>query len=251
VPGSEPIKSVAKAAEIVKLIGNSAQGLRVSEVAAALGLKQPSTHHLVRTLLGCGFLRRRNGLLVLGDELLQLGRSVCSTTFQDAAAVEMQRLFAVLPRCTVVLAEASRYTLELTQRISYERPHVLERVHGQRFHVYANAVGLLALACGDREFREHLQQRYPFAEHGQHLWGTSEKLATHLAAARDAGYLECPFDRETSYRIAVPIRDGDGRFSAALGVSVVASQLAGERGTGMVVAELQRSANALHGTDRI
>jgi IclR family acetate operon transcriptional repressor len=251
MPGSEPIKSVAKAAEIIKLVGQSDQGLRVSDIASALGLKQPSTHHLVRTLLGCGFLRRRNGLLVLGDELLQLGLHGSSTAFQDAAAVEMQRLFSVLPRSTVVLAEATPYTLEFTQRISYERPHVLERVHGQQFHVYANAVGLLALACGEPEFREHLQQRYPFTEYGQPLWGTREKLNTHLADAKEAGYLECPFDRETSYRVAVPIRDAEGRFAAALGVSVVASQLAGGEGAGQVVSELQRSAETLHGMDQI
>ena len=238
------IQSVVKAMDVLKLISKSERGCRLAEIAADLNMKTPATHHLVSTLVAGGFLKKYNNNLFIGDELKDLVRSSDVNTFQEQAAKEMQILYSKLPRCVVVLAELRGFNVELTRRISYDQPNVLQKVYGQSYHIYANAAGLLALGMASHDMREHMEEVQPFAEFGRHLWDSRNKLDEYLKKSCKNGYLICPFDKELSFRVAAPIFI-NGNFVAAAGVSIAVSQLDSKLEKDNIIKELLKTSKKI------
>ncbi len=70
------VQSVAKALEILEIIGAEAGETALSDIASASGLPMPTIHRLVRTLLDCGYLRQSpNRRYTLGPRLIPLGQA--------------------------------------------------------------------------------------------------------------------------------------------------------------------------------
>ncbi len=70
------VQSVAKALEILEIIGSDPAETALSEIAAASGLPVPTIHRLVRTLLDSGYLRQLpNRRYTLGPRLIPLGQA--------------------------------------------------------------------------------------------------------------------------------------------------------------------------------
>ncbi len=240
------IQSVVKAMDVLKLVGKSEDGMRLKEIADALGMKTPATHHMVSTLLSGGFLAKYDGAFVIGPELCEMVLNANpDSEFEDAVKREMHRLFNTLPRCVVVMTQIKNYSVELTFRIGYERPNVLQKVSGHTYNIFANAAGLLTLAHANQEMREHLEEKQPFAEMGQHLWGSREKLETFLSEVRTQGYAISPFDAEVSFRAAAPLFDAAGNYRAGLGISIAASQLETKNAKQSAIDELLKAANKI------
>jgi IclR family acetate operon transcriptional repressor len=245
---NKTIQSVTKALDILKVVGDSDYGMRLNDIASRLDMKTPATHHLVSTLVEGGFLKREAMRIVLGPEIIRLGRKGNRSAFHDAAAREIQLLFNALPRCVVVLGETGAgAALELTMRMSYEQPNILQRINGQTFHMYANAASLVNLAFMSDERRLTAEDSAPFAEYGRHLWESREKLSEYLLSVKEKGYALCPFDSDLSFRAAAPVFSGKGEFSAALGVSVTTALLKTEDDKKNVIERLLASAKRLNG----
>lgn len=243
---SNTIQSVVKAMDVLRVVGHSENGVRLNEIAAALDMKVPATHHMVRTLLEGNFLTRRGGLFYLGDDLMELAVNANGDGgFTNAVGKEMHHIYNKLPRCVVVMVMISNYSVEMKLRIGYERPNVLEKTSGMTYNIYANAGGLLSLAYASEETREHLEEKQPFAEMGLHLWDTRDKLEQFLSEVRSQGYVVTPFDSEISFRVAAPIFDVDGSFRAGIGISIAASQLENENAKQDAIEVLLKSANKL------
>ena len=240
------IQSVVKAMDVLRMVGHSENGVRLNEIATALDMKMPATHHMVQTLLSGNFLIKRGGRFYLGEDLTTLAINANGENgFIDAIGKEMHFIYNRLPRCVVVMVMLSNYTVEMKLRIAYDRPNVLQKTSGMTYNIYANAGGLLSLAYASEESREHIEEKQPFAEMGQQLWGGREKLETFLADVRSLGYAVSPFDSEVSFRAAVPVFDVDGNFRVGLGISISSSQLADETAKHNAIELLLKSAEKL------
>jgi DNA-binding IclR family transcriptional regulator len=75
VPG--PVQSIERAAAILRLLARGSGRLGVGEISAALGLAKGTTHGILRTLQGVGFVEqdKATGKYQLGATLLHLGTS--------------------------------------------------------------------------------------------------------------------------------------------------------------------------------
>lgn len=78
---SDPVGSLMRGIDILKLIGDAENGLKICEIAVALNLKQPTCYNLVRTLVMCGFVEKRNNRLYLGQDLIQLTKKHSNSAF--------------------------------------------------------------------------------------------------------------------------------------------------------------------------
>jgi IclR family acetate operon transcriptional repressor len=244
---SDYIQSVLKAAEMLKVVGDFEDGIKLSQIAESMNQKLPAAHHLSRTLISCGFLRKKqDNSLVLGDELIRLAGKGRDNQLIDAASGELNRLYNLFPQSVVVLAEANLPRIELVMRISYERPNVIQREQGQIFNIYVNAVALASLAMFDDESRELMMHKQPFSEYGAHLWKSFDKLLAFLAKVRKEGVAISPFDQETSFRIAAPLVNHEGILKGAMGVSIPASKIKGKTMRESLKANLLESASRIN-----
>jgi DNA-binding IclR family transcriptional regulator len=244
---SNYIQSVLKAVEMLKIIGNSEDGIKLSKIADLMKQKLPAIHHLSRTLINCGFIRKKqNNILTLGDELIKLAGKARNDLLFDVASAELSRLYNLFPRCVVVLSETNPPRVELVMRISYERPNVIQKEHGQIFNIYVNAVALVSLAMADDESRELMMDRQPFSEFGAHLWKSWDNLSEYLDKVKSEGFAVSPFDQQTSFRIAAPIINQEGELKGALGVSIPASKVKGKKDPELIKNELLESISQIN-----
>lgn len=218
---NDPVFSLLKGLDLLRAVGESEGGMRLSDLAQQMGWKVPATHHLVRTLLMRDFLEKgTDGLLRLGPVAGRLGEQYLNSP--HLAGVE-SRLLAIqgsLPQATVIYGVPDGAELRQTRRLSPDRPGVVQRLASDVLHPYASAGGLLAMAFANPEERLALEGRRPFAEHGQSLWKSREKLEAFLKACLKTGRAESPFDRELYTRVALALKDAQGHLTAVYGVSV-------------------------------
>ncbi|HZP53833.1 IclR family transcriptional regulator [Actinocrinis sp.] len=75
MPG--PVQSIERAAAILRLLARGSGRLGVGEIATSLGLAKGTTHGILRTLQGVGFVEqdKASGKYQLGATLLHLGTS--------------------------------------------------------------------------------------------------------------------------------------------------------------------------------
>ena len=101
---SDPVGSLMRGIDILKLIGDAENGLKICEIAVALNLKQPTCYNLVRTLVMCGFVEKRNNRLYLGQDLIQLTKKHSNSAFFAGVETELRVWYPLRPPCTGVVA---------------------------------------------------------------------------------------------------------------------------------------------------
>ncbi len=217
---SDLVQSLLKGLDIMQIVGESEQGLRLADLAERSGLKKTTVHNLARTLMTRHFLdKEEGGRYILGPAVVELAGMYKDKQVVHQAVLAMQRLLRVLPDSTLVFVELRGQELRLSHRYSPDRPNVLQRPWGQTMNPYVNACGLAYLAYGADSVRQDLSERYPFDEFGTHFWKSARELEDFQEGVRTKGYAVTPFDTDKTLRVGVPLLDRNGRIMAAIGVS--------------------------------
>ena len=108
MPGSQTIQSVERALDVLQHVAQSPGGLTLAELAAALCVKPPTAHALVRTLAGRGFVRRLSGptRYALGPAAAALAATPAHMEWRPLAQAALEGLAGQFPKATVVQVEA-------------------------------------------------------------------------------------------------------------------------------------------------
>jgi len=221
MPHSDLIQSLARGLDILQLIGQSDQGMRLNEICTSMKLKAPTVHNLLRTLQSRQFIEKIEGTRYrLGPAMVTLVHTYHNRSFIQLATQMMQLLVHRYPTATFTLSEIIRDEILAVVRISPDQPGIVQHPRSHSFHLYGSATGLAIQAFTNKERLLFLRGRYPFYEFGAHLWQTPEHLDKHLAGIRGKGYALVPFKYEDFTRIAVPIFDSHHEVQAILGSSV-------------------------------
>lgn len=218
------MQSLLRGLEILRWLGAADNGLTLRELAAGLGLKQPTVYKLMQTLVAAGFVDKtvRPVRYSLGAAVFELAGQYAQRSLLKRAESVLRRLFGEFRdyEANVVLAEAPAGEVETVLRMSPERPGILERPRGRVMSAYASACSLAFQAFWtDRERREY-QRRHPFWEQGAYLWETPEKLEELLADIRRKGFAVPLFKTKNVYLVAAPVYGANKQLVAVLGASM-------------------------------
>lgn len=218
---SNLVNSILKALDILKLVGESENGMRLSEIAEAMNMRLPATHNIIRTLQARGFLEKRGGnRLFIGQVMQDITAQQQNGLLSRLAEKELRRLGDLMPRDIVIFGIATESEIRQTLRMSPERPQVLQRLGGDSYHPYASAAGLIGLAFMPESYRLQTEKLHPFAEYGMHLWHSQEKLDQYLGKVRREKMAICPFNAENFFRISMPILNHSKHLVAVFGANV-------------------------------
>ena len=211
--------------------------LRLSEIARRAGLPLATAHRLVGELAGWGALSRRDdGGYVIGRRLWDLGLLAPATDLVEAASPFLHDIHAAT-RATVHLAVRDDLHVLYLDRVSGTASvPVVSRV-GSRLPLHATGVGKVLLAHAPVEIRTaalaRLERITPYTITQPGL------LLAQLARVGPDGYAQTSEEMSPgACSVAVPVRDGDGRVVAALGIVVTSLR----RDRGRLVAALQVAA---------
>lgn len=241
------VQSLSRGIEILEMLSDSNDGLRLNEIAERLSVKPPTAHNLLRTLISKDFVRKTpNNLHLLGQAACSLGAQKREETFIKRIKAEMNELARKLPGRTITFCELSGGKVKARFRIHFENPEEIQEPNDMFLHLYANASGLLFQALAESEEKLlDLREEAPFYEHGAHLWKSPSKLNGFLEGVRKKGYACPPFEGQDFYRLAAPIFDKKGNLAGAIGSSMRTIKIKSENDKKEMIQAVKKSAEKL------
>jgi DNA-binding IclR family transcriptional regulator len=232
MPRNELIQSLLRAVDVVELVAQSERGLSLGEVCNSLGLKQPTAHNLIRTLVARDFVERTASPVRyrLGSAVARLAEERQSHALVRQASTIMNDLFerfrGLLPpklapqeEATLSFAQYIGGEVVMLLRLRMQRPGVLERPK-HVMSAYESATALTFQSIWTAEELDVYRRRHPFLDQGAPVWKTQEKLDKFLIKARELGYCQPPIYPPGSFRASVPVFAEDHRLVGVLGAGI-------------------------------
>ena len=209
------LQTLAKALDILLLLGEEKNGLSVEGIAGRLEIPESTTYRLLQTLEKKGFVERENrGSLVLGYSILNLARDTYEKIDRQlglAASAAMEQLTEDLCETSLLSVRSSVYSTALLSIPCKERIRfVADEKRLMPIHLGASGRAILAYES-DKIYQQALSNLKEKEE--------QRILEERICFTRKHGYAisRSEFD-EGSLGIAVPVYDLSGRVCASLGI---------------------------------
>ncbi|GGX05917.1 transcriptional regulator [Streptomyces noursei] len=223
--GSHPtlIGSVQRALRLLEAVAAHADGAPAKQLAREAQLPLPTTYHLLRTLTHEGYLRRENGVFVIGEGAESIGRA-------GARRRQRRQLAEVLAVAGRELGAAVYFAVYREGEVEVvaiaddaARPPVEEWVDF-RSSAHTHAIGQCLLAQLDEASRKEHLARYPVQSITPFSVRSENDLLSRLATVRRG---QVAYDHQ-EYALgtvcsAIPIRVGSA--AATLAVSLPAKEV--------------------------
>ena len=204
MPNSELVQSLLRGLDILKHISNRPDGMRLNELTAVTGLKKPTLHNLLRTLIARGFVFKDNmNRFNIGPALYEIAGSGALTRRQMKAQAIFPLLAEKLPGCTITLSTLSVDTVRCLLRISPDAPGELQHPADRTFTPYVMASAIVLQAVYPEE-SARLEERYPFDEYGVGMWGSLENFSAAKQKVLQDGFCSRISRRTLSLAFAMP-----------------------------------------------
>lgn len=239
-----PVKSVARAVELLDQLGAHGEPMGLTELASAVGCSKTAAYNLVTTLELRGLVRKvADHRYVLGWKMLEWGEVVrLSSTFGEATRARVVSL-AESTGETAMLAVLDRDTVMCVEFVESRRSVPISTFRGARQLANAGAPGQALLAFSPMSRRRRIIERLDP--------GGAEGLAELIGRVRADGFAAVADGAEVA--IAVPVFDYTGDAVASVAIVGPRSRLPDDRITELVgvVGEAGASiTQALGGADR-
>jgi len=202
-----PVKSVARAVQMLEVLSVNGDPMGLAELAAAVGCSKTAAYNLVTTLELRGLARKSTDhRYVLGWKLLEWGEVVHSAaTFGEGALAQLVVLSDSTGE-TAMMAVLDGETTVCVELVESSRSVPLSISRGSREAAAADAAGQILLAFSP------LARRRRRLEHG----ATRGELATRLNHVRAEGVAVVAKSGEVA--VAAPVFDYSGEAVAAVAV---------------------------------
>lgn len=220
------IQSLARGLRILDLLGQSQEGISITELSEIIGVDKGSASRLMSTLARYGYaekdeLTRRYHL---GTQVVLLSRSVLARLpLRAAAKPYLRQLMERTGECAHLAVPAQDRVLYIDQVESPASLRVNAQV-GTMNPLHCTALGKALLAFGEVEIPASLEAFTP------RTITTPEDLRRHLDEIRFAGYAVDDEEFDLGVRcIAVPVFDFRDKLVGSIGISGPSSRVTDER----------------------
>ena len=226
MPGSDLIQSLATGLDVLVLLTEAGDGLRVKDVAEKAGISSPVAHNVLRTLRAKGFVERDAGAPVyrLGPRLGELcGRQDDQASLRRVEGA-MIALLETLPDATVTFCQAINGEIMVIRRLNAQNYGTVQKPSGFSLGLYSSASGLAMLAFCSEDCYLTLQQHHPFLEEGTQIWSPPGTFERCLDKVRRQGYAVHPHIDDQRLVVACPVFNGRGQLAGVLGIARTAAK---------------------------
>lgn len=212
------VQALHRALGLVDTVRDAGGRLSIREMSVLTHLPQPTVHRLLKTLVGCGYMRQLpDRHYALGFKLVALGQT----------ANRLVGLGAELTLTALVheLGETANLAILSGDRAEYvaqvQSPHAMRMFTepGRRVDLHASGVGKALLAQLDESTVIQLVGRTGMATHTTHTIVTETRLLAELAAIRRLGYCVDDEEQELGVRCVAVAVSSPGSMRTALSIS--------------------------------
>ena len=220
------IQSLARGLKILELLGQSQDGVSITELAETLEVDKGSASRLVSTLARYGYAEKDDATrrFHLGPQVVSLSRSVLTRLpLREAAKPFLRQLMERTGECAHLAVPAMGKVLYIDQVESPATLRVNAQV-GTMNPLHCTALGKILLAFGEAEAPDSLESFTP------HTITEPRRLQKNLEQVRLQGYAVDDEEFDLGVRcIAVPIFDFRGKTAGSIGISGPATRVTPER----------------------
>ncbi len=190
MPGSELVQSLIKAIDILSLIAEHEEGVRLNELTKMTRLNKTTIYNLLRTLSFKGFVcKDRFERYHIGPAVRSLGVQNQQKQLLALVSEVMQLIIDELPVCVVTVGTLDGYDLLIKMRLASDGMNFIQN-SSQTLPIHGTASGICLLA--NHYAGEELLKHYPFADYGFPYWQSQESFTAALENARKTGFAEVP-----------------------------------------------------------
>ena len=218
---SSRLSSVTTAIHLLKTFSHIDHELGISELAKQLGVAKSTVHRLAGTLLEEGLLQQNpeNGRYSLGIGLFSLGSLVRARLDVTSESKHVLNELRQKTRENVRLAVLERQSIVLLHDFESPQTLRLRSGTGQLRPAFCTAEGLCLLAdLGEAELAAFMT--HPRPQRTDKTAVDEAGLRARINKTRRLGYAVEDEECEEGTRcIAAPIRNGEGRVVAAIGIA--------------------------------
>jgi DNA-binding IclR family transcriptional regulator len=214
----DTVQSVIRALDIIETVA-AGDGMSVQAIAQTLGLKRPTVHSLVQTLVARGFLNRSHDAaqFVLGRSIRRLVELHDQQSLSARAAAAMHGLRRQFPTVDFVLSRADGVYIRSTLRLAHEHPSQMQRRMQAMQHPYHTAASLVYFAFWPKEMRAEFMEVFPFGVFAPPRWTDPRQMYQAAEDVRRAGYVSMRSIDDQRDIVAAPIFEADHSIAGVLG----------------------------------
>jgi DNA-binding IclR family transcriptional regulator len=238
------IRALDRGLDILEAFTLATPELTIGEIGERAGLPKPTVVRLLSVLAERGYVERVPGAerYRLGVRTLEVGSVYLQSTSLEEEARPIMRRLADATRQTANLGILDRGQVVHVEVVAPDRPVRFWASIGKREDAYVSGLGKVLLTTLAGEAREaYLQQ--PRTAITPNTVTDAEALRAELEGIAARGYA---IDDEESNPgvvcIAAPIRAGSGRIEAAVSISGLRAEFAGEETMARLIGLVQDAA---------
>ena len=243
--GPRVVRSVARAAALLKALAARGKPMGLGELAKSIGISKPATFHLLRTLEIEGFIAKSaDATYQLDWGLYELGSSVIrSVDLNRIARTHLDRLAEETGEAVLLGILDGDSVLYLDRGQATESFSMIANV-GRRSPLHTNASGKVLLAHQSDEFIADVLSS-ELASNTPATICDPVVLDKQLHEVRREGFATCWQEQELGLcSIAVPIFYYTGKVCASIAVAGPAERVT-KRSVSRIVARLNEEAHAI------
>jgi DNA-binding IclR family transcriptional regulator len=246
MPG--PVQSIERAAAILRLLARGSGRLGVGEIATSLGLAKGTTHGILRTLQGVGFVEqdKGSGKYQLGAALLHLGTSYLDVNELRSRAINWADALASRSGEAVRIGTLLDGKVLVVHHVFRPDDSLQTLDVGALLPLHATALGKILLAY-DADAATCLQQS-DLEQFTRRTLSGGPALGRAITHVREQGWAtELEESTPGQASIAAPIRGYGGLVVGAISIAGAVDRLypANEQADPALVVFVQNAARAI------
>ncbi|MEP0944385.1 MAG: IclR family transcriptional regulator [Rhizobiaceae bacterium] len=204
---------------ILEVVAQSDRPLSPTEINRNIGLPKQSIHRLCQTLVDEGFLIREvsGKKLLAAPRTLRMARGLSTSRHLNIARHQVLMEISAITRETVNFVVPELDGMTYLDRVETDWIFRIELPIGSRVPFHCTASGKCYLASLDGKDFNDVASSIRFEPRTPNTITSKEQLSAEIQEVRERGY---SIDNEELFRdmcaLAVPVKDADGNFLAAL-----------------------------------
>jgi len=220
----QPVKSASRVLDIMELFSESNEPMSTSMVASRLKLPLSSTHGLLRTLLGRGYLIKNQAeCYALGPKFLEVGNKyVHHLDLVDFARAPMQHMREICGE-TISLAVLDGRDVVLVYKCESSMALRIGNPLGTRLPLHASAMGKTILATWSQKELEEFFSSSRLKRVTARTITSASRLTKYLREVRNTG-IAYDLEESTEHVHAVAAAINDDRESLIYSLAIVAPE---------------------------
>lgn len=208
-----------RALRILEVIGGQSAPLTAAEIGRAVGLPKQTIHRLCHTLVDEGYLARDATGLRPGRRARKLAGGVLHASTSHIARHQILRRLAQETGETVNFVVPESEGMSYRDRVETDWPFRVQLPVGSHVPFHCTASGKTFLASVTPKERKRMVETLSLSRETQNTITEPALLLNELKKVRQQGFaLDAEEFISGMAAIAVPVRDQDGRYVAAIGV---------------------------------